>query len=283
MRKLIVAATASSLIVLGLAVPSALGATPTSNAKVVIIVGPVAGSTSSYKSDADAAAAEALKYTTNVVKIYTPTATWAAAKAALQGASIVIYMGHGNGWPSPYGPFQTYTKDGLGLNPKAGTDNSTTQYWGEYYLARDIRLAPNAIVLLHHLCYSAGNSEPGNPDPTLSVAKQRVDNMAAGWLRTGARAVVAEVYNSGMWGGAAWYVRQLFTTSQTIDQMWRSNPNFHNHLLSFASSRTSGYTAQMDPDGVNKAPFGRSIVSAAGVWTQDVTGFKTRVAATASR
>jgi flagellar hook assembly protein FlgD len=272
LRRLFLAA-ASCLVVMGLVVPSAAAVTPPLNPKVVIIVGPVAGSTSYYKSDADAAAAEARKYTTNVVKIYTPHATWAKAKAALQGASIVIYMGHGNGWPSPYGPFQPYTKDGLGLNPyDTTTNNTTTKYWGEYYLARDVRLAPNAVVLLHHLCYSAGNSEPGVADGTLSVAKQRVDNMAAGWLRSGARAVIAEVYTSGMWGGAAWYVRQLFTTRQTIDQIWRANPNFNNHVLGFASSRTPGFTAQMDPDRVNAPPFGRSIVAKLDLRSQDVTG-----------
>ena len=273
MCRLFLAVAASCLVAMGLAVPSAAAATPPVNPKVVIIVGPVAGSTSYYKSDADAAAAEARKYTTNVVKIYTPHATWTKAKAALQGASIVIYMGHGNGWPSPYGPFQPYTKDGLGLNPVDTTaDNSTTKYWGEYYLARDVRLAPNAVVLLHHLCYSAGNSEPGLPDGTLSVAKQRVDNMAAGWLRTGARAVIAEVYGSGTWGGAAWYVRQLFTTHRTIDQIWRANPNFNNHVLRFASARTAGYTAQMDPDRVNAPPFGRSIVAKLDLRSDDVTG-----------
>ena len=36
------------------------------------------------------------------MKVYSPNATWSAVKAALQGASIVVYMGHGNGFPSPY-------------------------------------------------------------------------------------------------------------------------------------------------------------------------------------
>ncbi|MFI5226593.1 MAG: hypothetical protein ACHQ3P_07960, partial [Candidatus Limnocylindrales bacterium] len=213
---------ATSILVAGLALPlagaaTAAAAAPPANPKVVIIVGPVAGSTSSYRSDAAAAAVEAAKYTTNVVRIYSPTATWAKVQAALQGASVVIYMGHGNGWPSPYAPYQPYTKDGLGLNPSAGTDNTTTKYYGEYYLARDVHLAPNAVVILAHLCYSAGNSEPGNPDPTLTVAKQRVDNMGAGWIAAGARAVIAEVYGQGLYGGAAWYVRQLFTTHRSVD------------------------------------------------------------------
>ncbi len=118
----------------------------------------------------------------------------------------------------------------------------------------------------------AGNSEPGNPDPTLTVAKQRVDNMGAGWIAAGARAVIAEVYGQGMYGGAAWYVRQLFSTHRSIDSMWRADPNFNNHVLSYASTRSSGYTAEMDPDGVNKPPFGRSMVAKLDLQTQDVTG-----------
>ena len=76
-------------------------------AKVVIIVGATHGATAGYRADADAAYAEAIKYTSNVVKVYSPNATWARVKAAVAGASVVIYMGHGNGWPSPY----TYDPD----------------------------------------------------------------------------------------------------------------------------------------------------------------------------
>ena len=50
---------------------------------------------------------EAIKYTPNVVKVYSPNATWDAVKAAAQGASIFIYLGHGYGFPSPYKPITT--------------------------------------------------------------------------------------------------------------------------------------------------------------------------------
>ncbi len=168
MRRIAAAAVIGLLVMAGFGVPGASAAAPP-QPKVVIIVGPVASSTAYYKSDGDAAYAEARKYTSNVVKVYTPNATWAAARKALQGASVVIYMGHGNGFPSPYrtSPWP-YSQNGLGLNPKAGVNNSTTKYYGEYYLAREVDLAPNAIVLLHHLCYASGNSESGKPKPTLS-------------------------------------------------------------------------------------------------------------------
>jgi hypothetical protein len=276
LRKLAIAIFATSLAVFGLVAPgprvASADAATLSTLKVVLIVGPVAGSTTYYRSDANDAAAEARKYTSNVITIYSPTATWSKVKPALQGASIVVYMGHGNGSPGPYGPFNPNTEDGLGLNPSAGTDNSTTKYYGEFFIARDIHLAANAVVILGHLCYSAGNSEPGNPDPTLGVAKQRVDNMAAGWIKAGARSVVAEPYAGGTWGGAAWYIHQIFTTQQTMDAIFRSSPNFHNHILTFASARSPGYTATMDPENRNAPPFRRAITGDPSLQTASVVG-----------
>ena len=168
------------------AVPATARAAQTSDAKVVIIVGATHGATSDYRSKADQAYAEAKKYTPNVYKVYSPNATWSKVKSATVNASVVIYLGHGNGWPSPYPKDSAYTtKDGFGLNATAGNGDSNTKYYGEPYVST-LDLAPNAVILLHHLCYASGNSEPGNPAPTRSVAKQRVDNYGAGFL-TGRR------------------------------------------------------------------------------------------------
>lgn len=265
MRRTAAAAVISLLIVAGFAVPGVAAAGP--EPKVAIIVGPVDSSTAAYKADGDAAYDEARKYTTNVVKVYTPNATWAAAKKAMQGASIVIYMGHGNGFPSPYrtSPWP-YSQNGLGLNPKAGGNNSTTEYYGEYYLAKEVDLAPNAIVLLSHLCYASGNSESGKPKPTLTQAKQRVDNMAAGWLKAGARAVVAEGHF-----GPAWYVRQLFTTQKTVDRIFHDSPTFNDNAFTFASTRTKGATAEMDPDGT-PGGYWRAVTGWLDTSTDDIIG-----------
>ena len=188
-RRIASAVALTLLIAAGFAVPAASAATP--QPKVAIIVGPVASSTGYYKSDGDAAYAEARKYTSNVVKVYTPNATWAAAKKAMQGASIVIYMGHGNGFPSPYRwtPWP-YSQNGLGLNPKAGGGDSTTQYYGEYYLAKEVKLAPNAIVLLHHLCYASGTPSRASPSPARPGQGPRGQHgrrLAQGWRRSGRR------------------------------------------------------------------------------------------------
>jgi hypothetical protein len=128
--------------------------------KVVLIVGPAGAATPYYKRLADETAAAAAAYTTNVVKVYSPDATWPAVKAALQGASIVVYLGHGNGWPSIYSnALNPQSQDGFGLNPHDGAADSH-QYFGEQQIGSQIKLAPNAIVVFSHLCYASGNSEP---------------------------------------------------------------------------------------------------------------------------
>jgi hypothetical protein len=144
-----------------LAEPAARAASP----RVAIIVGPVGSLTASYRADAEKAAAAARRYTDDVVTVYSPDATWAAAKAAMSGASVVVYLGHGNGFPSRYSrTLNRRVQNGLGLNPVAGRGNDTHQYFGEAALARQVMLAPDAVVVLSHLCYASGNSEPGLPE-----------------------------------------------------------------------------------------------------------------------
>ncbi|MES1239730.1 MAG: hypothetical protein ABUL57_02585, partial [Chloroflexota bacterium] len=141
------AAALAALVALApvLALPAAVVAAYP-QAKVVIVVGAVEGTTSSFRADADTIYNEVIKYTSNVTKIYSPNATWAKVKAAAQGANIFIYLGHGNGYPSPYGAFSKYTKDGLGLNATDGS--SLHKYYGEYYVDQYLNFAPNAVVIL---------------------------------------------------------------------------------------------------------------------------------------
>ncbi|MFL5680843.1 MAG: hypothetical protein ACJ77B_09615 [Chloroflexota bacterium] len=235
--------------------------------KVVVIVGPTGSQTADYRTGANAAAAEALKYTPNVVKVYSPNATWTAVKAATAGASIVVYLGHGNGWPSPYTFDPAYnTKDGFGLNATANSGDSNVKYYGEPYVST-LDLAPNAVVLLNRLCYASGNSEPGLTAPTLSIAKQRADNFGAGFLKGKAEAVIADGHISSM----AYYIRALFTSHTTLDASWRAAPNFHNHAFAFASVRSAGNTVEMDPDNATSGYY-RSIVGQIDLSTDSVVG-----------
>jgi hypothetical protein len=211
--------------------------------KVVVVVGPVGSSTSNYIYNARKYASQARSYGATVVEIYSPNATWSRVRSAAQGANVLIYLGHGNGSPSPYGAFSPYSKDGMGLNATAGHGNSNTRYWGEYYIRTSIRLAPNAVVILNRLCYASGNSEWGSRNPTKSVARQRVDNYGAGFLRANARAVFAEGITS-----ASYILYGLFRTNRSMGSIFMSSSSADGRYdFQFASSRTPGYRAWMDP------------------------------------
>ena len=266
MRKTVAILVLTLVAALGTFVPSVAAAPAAAQPKVVIIVGATHAATARYRTYADAAYVEARKYTTNVVKVYSPYATWSKVKAATVGASVVIYMGHGNGWPSPYTYDPLYTtKDGFGLNATSGAGDYNNKYYGEPYVST-LDLADDAIVLLHHLCYAAGNSEPGGAAPSVSVARQRLDNYAAGFLKAGASAVIADGHR-----GPVDYLRALFTTHQTIEHLWRTQPNAEGNVVAFNSKRTPGATAFSDPETPTSG-FYRSLVGDRYVTTSDILG-----------
>ncbi|MDQ2965887.1 MAG: hypothetical protein M3R57_08575, partial [Chloroflexota bacterium] len=268
LRKSGLAIVVALAAVIGSFAPSSFvsAARAASDAKVVIIVGAVHGQTSSYRQRADDAYAEAIKYSTNVVKVYSPNATWAAVKAAVKDARVVIYMGHGNGWPSPYTYDPAYTtKDGFGLNATAGAGDYNNKYYGEPSI-RTLEFAPNALILLHHLCYAAGNSEPGNAEPTLAVAKQRADNYASAFLAAGASAVIADGHS-----GPEYYLASLFTTHQTIEQMWQTAPNANGNAYTFPSIRSPGKTVAQDP-ATPTTQYYRAVTGTLSLTTDNILG-----------
>lgn len=224
--------------------------------KVAIILGPAGSQTTANKAWADAAARESLKYTTNVVKVYTPNATWSKVKAAMTGASVVVYVGRGSGFPSVSGSaLKPATHNGFGLNPVAGRGSSTTRFYGEAYI-RTVKLAPKAVVLLHRADYASGRSPSGYAQPSLGVARRRVDNYGAGFLAAGASAVIAEYSAS-----PTYYIRAIFTQSTSLSSVWNGAPAYHGHVTSFSSTRTRGATGRTDP------------ISSASNYTRSIVGW----------
>lgn len=250
----VITALLALLLTTSFAAPRARAATAAPQLKAVLIVGP-SGLDASNKADADAVAAKAAGYGMAVTKLYTPHATWAAVLPAVQGANFVVYWGHGNGWPSPYGPFQEKTKDGWGLNATDGS--STVQYYGAYYIRNNVTFAPHAIVGLSHACYTSGNGEPGMAIPGQSVASQRVDNFAAGFLTAGAGVVFA------LETGSFTYVLDLlFGGNKTMDQVFSTKGSGAAAGLAYYgfvgtndvhldSVRMPGQKMHLDPDPPN--------------------------------
>ena len=183
MRKTVVALAVALLAGLGVFAPAGVPvAHAASGVKVAIIVGATHSTTPRYRDDANEIYAEAIKYSDNVVKVYSPKATASKVKAAVNGASIVVYLGHGNGWPSPYTYDPNYTtKDGFGLNRYLNGDGKTTDYENKYYgepWIRDLNFAPNAVVLLFHL----SATRPATPSPATPI--RRCPRPRSGWTTT---------------------------------------------------------------------------------------------------
>ena len=183
--------------------------------KVAIIVGPVGGMTNSYRAQADQAAAAAVAAGAVPVTVYSPNATWPAVQAAANGASVIIYFGHGNGYPNPYSATENPDRvNGWGINrTAAGHDmESNMVYCGEKALlgtltASDganqraycggntntdgISPAPGFVMIYAQAHYTGGWSEryaPSDPMTTLDQAQQRVRNYSYPVLALGASA-----------------------------------------------------------------------------------------------
>jgi flagellar hook assembly protein FlgD len=208
-----------------------------------------------------------------VHRVFFPHATWENVLANIQNANLVVYMGHGYGWPSKYTKTLTETRqDGMGLNKYDGSGKGEYTYYGATRLRESIQLAPNAIVYLNHLCYAAGNAEPGMAIPDVDLARERVDNMASGWLAIGARAVFA--YG---WKQKLNYPAALMNTDQTMDQLFMTpatgasagSPAGYTgwNEARFDSDRTPGSTIHLDPH--KKYGYYRAVTGDLGMSTAD--------------
>ncbi|HEV7200659.1 MAG TPA: Ig-like domain-containing protein [Candidatus Limnocylindria bacterium] len=145
--------------------------------KVVVIVGPVGGGSiqTNYlnKGEAIADAAEARGAT--VVRVFSPNATYAAARAAVSGANVIVYIGHGSGFPNPYaGTNQPNFNNGWGLNKDTSHGHqhvigTSLVYCGEAVLegkasyagctGGKINPAPNFVMVYSNACYAPGAGE----------------------------------------------------------------------------------------------------------------------------
>lgn len=263
-RSLLITIFAALVVATGTTVsaPEAQAATR----KVVIVVGPVGSSTASYKDSARKLADLARSYGATVKEIYSPYATWARVRDASVGANLLIYLGHGNGWPSKYYPYSETSKNGFGLNSSYGNGNSNIKYYGEYYMRR-LDLASNSVVVLNRLCYASGNNEWGDGNPTKSTAIKRVDNYGYPFLQAGAQAV----YASGI-TGVGYVIRGLFTAdaSMTMSALFWTDPNRTvDYKFSFQSTKLEGVIARMDPYAAGRyyrSAIGKLMTTTVGDW-----------------
>jgi hypothetical protein len=175
--------------------------------KVAIIVGPTEITDSNYMPSAERVAdvAEAAGATVELAYCATP----AEAKAAVSGANVIVYFGHGNGFPNPYtspanstdpGKKLTDRVNGFGLrHPTKSWDgksckDNVLQYYGEDHLtgklttngwgSGGLRPAANFVMVMSNACYAPGAGE-SRPAPSEAIALARVANYSAPFLALG--------------------------------------------------------------------------------------------------
>ena len=195
----------AALVALSLAVLIGLPTTvhAASPTRVAIIVGPVGSLTPTYLALADAAARSAEQQGAVVARAYSPHATPANVLAAVAGAHVIIYFGHGYGHPSPYGGLNTARQNGWGLQgPRArGTHadglNGELEYFGEDWIVANARPAPGFVMIYSNTCYAPGASEGSAAPATPHVAGQRVAYYSRKVFAMGGSAYFATDFDRG--------------------------------------------------------------------------------------
>ena len=138
-----------------------------------------------------------------VARAYSPNATPANVLAAVADANVVIYFGHGYGYPSPYGGLDTSRQNGWGLQgPRAhGTHGDSldgeVEYVGEDWIVANARPAPGFVMIYSNTCYAPGASESGNPPATPDDAAQRVAYYSRSVFAMGGSAYFATDFDFG--------------------------------------------------------------------------------------
>jgi len=228
-RPLLSILAALATLIAGLGLPAATSAaTP---ARVAIIVGPVGEElTPVYLGLAETAAAAAETRGATVARAYSPNATAGAVLAAVEGANIVIYFGHGVGTPSPYSANPAsangWALNGLnavGSHADSWVDGTLT-YYGEAWIAENARPAPGWVMIYSNACYAPGASEEHHDAADEVIAAGRVSAYSRGPLaELGASAYFA----TDFYEGAAHLVGALLDApSLPYGDIFASEPRF---------------------------------------------------------
>lgn len=220
-RTVFSALTLVSALVLGLAPVSPPSTAAAAGQKVVIIVGPVGAQTDNYREKGDKIAETAEAAGATVVKVYSPNATWDNVREAVNGANVIVYVGHGNGYPNPYSSGHEWTDrvNGWGLNIReddgdGDTINVDMVYCGEKALlgtlgpsdgaaqrqhcdGGPITPAPGFVMIYSNACYTPGAGESFDEPATESVALTRVASYSRPVFALGGRAYFAS--DLGSW------------------------------------------------------------------------------------
>ena len=251
------------LVALGLVLPStARGAEAVT--RVAIIVGPVGEElTPVYIGLAEAAALAAESRGAVVARAYSPAANPANVLHAVDGANIVLYLGHGVGTPNPYSdsPDPAAT-NGWGLQgPNARGDHAdswadgTLAYYGEAWITANARPAPGWVMIYSNACYAPGAGEP-------QLAEQVSPETAATRVTTYSRAPLVGL------GASAYFATDFYEGAARLIGTLLDRPDLPYGQV-FAAE------PHFDAAGLTTAPHG--LLSGSEVWLHRSAYFDGRV------
>jgi hypothetical protein len=250
--------------------------------KAVIVVGPVGGATARFRSWANEIASAAKAAGMAVCKVYSPNADADTVKAAARGADLFVALMHGNGYPKPDRSqddkvglpreADEATAHGLGLNAARAKGDGNNRYYGAEWVRRNLRLAPSAIVILSHMCFTSGNSEDFHKLPSYALAVEHVDNFAAGFLDSGSypsgghpsvvMALQSQDYDTQDPKGDL--IRTLMTRDVSLDRAFMTTytrntykPYVGTYLPNFGAIGTTDFYVTERPDGTTLRSRGR--------------------------
>ncbi len=111
-----------------------------------------------------------------------PVRDFPAIREAMNGASVVVYWGHGVIMGSGVFAPENAKVGGLSIDGRHITPDG---------LRNEVRLASNSIVILPNSCYAAGNSSDDSGKVRRDILEQRMVNYAAPFSDIGAQAIAS--------------------------------------------------------------------------------------------
>lgn len=213
----------------------AVPAPPFHDYRAVLIVGAEFGSDfTGLKEEGDHIAEQLKGYgVRQVLKYYTPDCTWSRVREGLQDANIVAYLGHGLGYDGSAG-YNDLAYNGFYIDPDPafpdGPDARDRQrrsgYIGEAVIQADVRLAPDAIVILDHACFAAGFVAGEPADVPVGTAQRRVQDYSSTFLEMGAH-YYASNYSGALSAFFVDVVEEGLTLEEARDSYCWTNTKFY--------------------------------------------------------
>lgn len=194
--------------------------------KVAIIVGPTGSLTPGYKRLARRVKNAAEAAGARVATAMSPHATPRRVRRAVRNANIVVYYGHGNGFPNPYASrVDRWKNNGWGLQgPNAhGTHadswrNGTLKYYGEAWIRERTRPAPGWVMVYGQTCYTAGSNEAW-----AGMASRREAKLHAAYYSRTLLRMSASAYFASNYADQREIVRRLLNRpGMTYDRVFRT-------------------------------------------------------------